>query len=75
MANEKQNNFFKMLVKMVKTEGIKSIFKGLEASLILVVNPLIQFFVYEMLKLKFGKSKLIFLINKSSKLRCSCSIS
>ena len=41
--------------KMVKNEGILSLWKGLLASLILVSNPIIQFVVYEWLKNKSSK--------------------
>ena len=38
--------------KMYKKEGILSFFKGIEASLFLVINPIIQFIIYEFLKKK-----------------------
>ncbi|KRX04371.1 Mitochondrial carrier domain [Pseudocohnilembus persalinus] len=45
-------NFAKILVDMIKNEGISSLYKGLQASLFLVTNPLVQFTVYEFLKTK-----------------------
>jgi len=39
---------------MLKNEGFRSLFKGLSASLILVINPIIQFITYEFLKDKLA---------------------
>lgn len=47
-------NFLKTTKKMLQEEGLHSLFKGLEASLILVINPIIQFLIYEALKEKFS---------------------
>lgn len=57
------SNFFRTTVKMVQSEGVLSIFKGLEASLILTINPIIQFFVYESIKHKFAYSEYVSLVN------------
>lgn len=40
--------------KIVHNEGFGSLFKGLTASLILVLNPIIQFIIYEILKRKLS---------------------
>ena len=41
------------LQSIIANEGVKGLFKGLGASLLLVANPVIQFVVYEWLKDKF----------------------
>ncbi len=42
-----------ILDRLLKEEGIKGLFKGIKASLVLVLNPIIQFFLYEALKNKY----------------------
>ena len=60
--------------KLIKDEGVWTLWKGIAASLILVSNPIIQFVVYEHLKKRLGKggkqlsSLLIFLIGAISKI-------
>jgi hypothetical protein len=48
-------------VRLIHTDGIKSLWKGLSSSLVLVSNPIIQFCVYEWCKKKFviGSKKLL----------------
>ncbi len=43
-------SFLTTLRAMLHQEGPQSLFKGLQASLMLVINPIIQFAVYERLK-------------------------
>nr|XP_004039368.1 mitochondrial carrier protein, putative [Ichthyophthirius multifiliis]EGR34064.1 mitochondrial carrier protein, putative [Ichthyophthirius multifiliis] len=52
-------NFIQTVEKMFKNEGINSLFRGLSASLILVINPIIQFIAYEYLKARLSQSQII----------------
>ena len=49
--------------EMYKKEGIESFFKGLMTSVLLVVNPIIQFYFYEKLKRMGRFKKNQFLLN------------
>ncbi len=51
--------FYQTLKNMVKKEGFSSLLKGLEASLILVINPIVQFIIYEHIKTKLPSNKRI----------------
>jgi len=48
---------FETAKRIYKQEGIGGFFKGTKAGYILVLNPIIQFLVYEFLKKKFENSK------------------
>lgn len=50
-----RHSFLTTLRNMLRQEGVTSLFKGLQASLMLVINPIIQFSVYE--RLKRGQSQ------------------
>jgi len=56
--NEKQNftNLIDGLIYIAKNEGIKKLWSGVSPSLILVLNPALQFMTYESLKRKLIKS-------------------
>lgn len=60
---------------MIRIEGLTSLWKGLSSSLILVLNPIIQFVIYEQLKKVIPVDKesklydlVIFLIGAISKM-------
>jgi len=53
----KSSGMRKTIRKIAKTEGIAGFFKGLLAGYILLINPIIQFIVYEYLKKKFENTK------------------
>ncbi len=59
-TNTKEISFIQLIRKSIKGEGFKALFKGLSASLILVMNPIVQFIVYENLKKKFRYFSLFF---------------
>lgn len=42
--------FLQTLQMMLNEEGMQSLFKGLSTSILLVINPIIQFYFYEKLK-------------------------
>ena len=44
---------FEAAKKIYRQEGVAGFFKGTKAGYILVLNPIIQFLVYEFLKKKF----------------------
>lgn len=46
----KSNSLSKEMLTLIKTFGIKHLWKGTSASILLVSNPIIQFFCYEQLK-------------------------
>ncbi|KAM3135256.1 hypothetical protein pb186bvf_012721 [Paramecium bursaria] len=46
-------NFFHKTYSIVQNQGFQALFRGLQASLILTINPIIQFVLYEYLKRKF----------------------
>ncbi|CAD8192321.1 unnamed protein product [Paramecium pentaurelia] len=46
-------NFFQKTKKIIETEGLEALMKGLQASLILTINPIIQFVIYEAFKRRF----------------------
>jgi len=50
-------SMFECAKRIYQHEGIAGFFKGTKAGLILVLNPIIQFLVYEFLKKKFENSK------------------
>ncbi|CDK29402.1 unnamed protein product [Kuraishia capsulata CBS 1993] len=54
LAKEQQDlkklNTLQALVYLVKTEGVKGLFNGVVPSLLLVLNPIIQYTVFEQLK-------------------------
>ncbi|KAL4455846.1 hypothetical protein ABPG74_003256 [Tetrahymena malaccensis] len=56
VGNQNNDNFLKIMLQMIQKEGIFSLFKGLSASLILVINPIVQFITYEYLKEKLSGS-------------------
>jgi len=70
---EKSNklNLWEAIKSIVHNEGIGGFFKGLGASYVLVLNPIVQFVVYEFLKNKFAGTKyttaLIFIAGAISK--------
>ncbi len=43
--------------EIYKKDGIEGFFRGLSASYVLVLNPIIQFVAYEYLKKRFGGKK------------------
>jgi adenine nucleotide transporter 17 len=45
-----------ILKKMIKEEGIITLWKGMLASIILVANPIIQFVTYEWLKKRLSQN-------------------
>lgn len=59
------------IMNIIKQEGFEGFFKGLGASYVLVLNPIIQFIVYEYLKKKFEHTKyqsaMVFLAGAISK--------
>ncbi|KAJ3121998.1 hypothetical protein HK098_003183 [Nowakowskiella sp. JEL0407] len=50
-------SFFKTLLDLLKKEGVTSLYKGLVPALILVINPIIQFTVFEQLQERLKRSK------------------
>lgn len=63
-----KKNFKTTILNLYKENGIKAFFRGLNQSLILVLNPVIQFVIYEWLKNRLGgRSLIIFLIGVISK--------
>ena len=61
MTNNKKNrDFMEIFRKLMKNHGFKALFKGLSASLILVINPIIQFSIYEILKKKISNFSFIY---------------
>jgi len=51
-----QNGVFYIVARMWRAEGPSALWRGLSSSLWLVLNPVIQFFVYDMLKGMFATS-------------------
>jgi adenine nucleotide transporter 17 len=49
-GESQSNSLLKELVTMIKSFGIRHMWKGTSASLLLVSNPVIQFFCYEQMK-------------------------
>lgn len=54
-VKKKHKDFLKEFSKIINNGGIKELFKGLIASLLLVLNPIIQFTIYEVLKRNLSK--------------------
>lgn len=46
----RENGFLKILIDIVKSEGIGALWSGLIPGLILVINPIIQYTAFEQLK-------------------------
>lgn len=42
-----------MALKIYKEEGIGAFFKGVLPAIIMTINPVIQYIIYESLKIKF----------------------
>ena len=55
---EKKLTILNSIKSIYKNEGIGGFFKGLGASYILVLNPIVQFLIYEFLKKKFESNDL-----------------
>ncbi|KAI8806450.1 mitochondrial carrier domain-containing protein [Cladochytrium replicatum] len=49
--------FFQTALKIVKEDGVQGLFQGIVPALILVINPIIQYTVFEQLKAVMSKSK------------------
>jgi hypothetical protein len=49
-GESKSSNLWKELYRMIKEYGPKHMWKGTSASVLLVSNPVIQFFCYEQMK-------------------------
>ena len=50
MLDKEGTSMWKMIAKIYKEEGVSAFFKGFVANMILVLNPTINFVVYEQLK-------------------------
>lgn len=59
--NEKQKHkklgTIKTISKIINEDGIKSLWQGVVPALILVINPIIQYTVYEQIKARIEKFK------------------
>ncbi|KAI8880087.1 mitochondrial carrier [Backusella circina FSU 941] len=69
----KKPSAFAVGAHILKTEGIKGLYAGVGAALVLVINPIIQYTVFEQLKNKISKTKSLrnfdfFLLGAISKL-------
>lgn len=54
--NKNYNGLIEGLIYIAKTEGIKGLWSGAIPSLMLVINPALQFMMYELIKRKLQKS-------------------
>ncbi|KAI9304265.1 mitochondrial carrier domain-containing protein [Cunninghamella echinulata] len=72
-VDEKSQNAFQMASSILKKEGIAGLYSGVGAALVLVINPIIQYTVFEQVKNKVSKFKTLsnfdfFLLGALSKL-------
>jgi len=76
LNKEKHMGFLEAIQTIWKNEGIEGFFRGLSASYVLVLNPIIQFVAYEYLKKRFNgrtsSSAVVFLIGAISKALATC---
>ena len=49
-AAQRATGFVKILLDIVKSEGLRALWSGIIPSLVLVINPIIQYTVFEQLK-------------------------
>lgn len=69
---------FSVFLSILKNEGIAGLYSGVMAALVLVINPIIQYTVFEQMKNKLAKMKTLsnfdfFLLGAVSKL-CATAI-
>jgi adenine nucleotide transporter 17 len=50
-------SFLTVGASILKNEGVKGLYAGVRAALVLVINPIIQYTVFEQLKNKISRSK------------------
>jgi len=71
LDKENKHGIIGTIQNIIKKEGFEGFFKGIGAGYVLVLNPIIQFLVYEFLKRKFENSKyktaMVFLAGAISK--------
>jgi solute carrier family 25 (peroxisomal adenine nucleotide transporter), member 17 len=49
-AAHRRSGFFRILISIIKTEGVAALWSGVIPALVLVINPIIQYTVFEQLK-------------------------
>jgi len=57
LEKDKKLSILKAIKSIIENEGLGGFFKGLGASYVLVLNPIVQFIIYEFLKKKFENTK------------------
>ncbi|CAO3646290.1 unnamed protein product [Cunninghamella blakesleeana] len=72
-VDDKSQNAFSMAASILKKEGLAGLYSGVGAALVLVINPIIQYTVFEQVKNKVSKMKTLsnfdfFLLGALSKL-------
>lgn len=70
---EKEQNALEMGAAILKKEGLAGLYSGVGAALVLVINPIIQYTVFEQIKNKVAKFRTLgnfdfFLLGALSKL-------
>lgn len=59
LIQDKSKRFLDVFKQILYKEGPKAFFKGATLSIVLTVNPVLQYSLYELLKIKTGSNKLI----------------
>ena len=59
LVKDRSKSFFQLVKQILNNEGISGFFKGTTMSIILTINPVIQYSLYEYLKTRFRASSVL----------------